>query len=323
MLGEFDLIARYFAPLSQGAPGSYGLRNDAALIVPRSGESLVATADTLVAGVHFLPDDPAELVARKALRVNLSDLAAMGAEPLGYLLTLAAPKELEESWLAEFVYGLAVDQGAYGVRLLGGDTTSTPGPLTLTVVAFGSVPAALALDRQSAQVGDGIYLSGTLGDAALGLRVLQGRLTLPEEDAAFVTLRYRLPAPRVALGQALRGRASACLDVSDGLLADLGHLCRESGVAARLEAEAFPLSRAGKQAITQQPEILSSLVSGGDDYELLFTLPVAQDAALRQCAQDLAVPVTQIGRVEKGQSVRVYDGSGRQMAFPRQGWTHF
>ena len=212
--GEFEIIAKYFAPLTAGAPGAEGLTNDAAVFTPRAGLGVVVTVDAMVAGVHFLPGDPPETLGRKLLRVNLSDLAAMGARPLGYLLVTALPRDLEEPWIAAFAAGLAEDQEAFGIVLMGGDTVSTPGPTTLSLTAFGEVATGHALTRAGAREGDDIYVSGTLGEGALGLKVLQGAFgDLSEADRASLAGRYRLPEPRLALGQALadRGLASAAL----------------------------------------------------------------------------------------------------------------
>jgi len=240
-LGEFDRIARFFAPLSRGAPGAFGLTDDAAVLPTQLGRNWVVTVDALVAGVHFLPDDPADLVARKALRVNLSDLAAMGAEPYGYTIALALPRDQADAgdWLERFSHGLAEDQERFGVCLLGGDSVSTPGPVSVSVTAFGLAAAERVLRRSGATPGDSVWVSGTIGDAALGLDVVQGRITGGFDDLAD---RYRLPRPRIALGRGLVGLATAAMDVSDGLVQDAGHLAARSGVAIDVDAPAVPLS---------------------------------------------------------------------------------
>ncbi|MBV8574051.1 MAG: thiamine-phosphate kinase, partial [Acetobacteraceae bacterium] len=233
--GEFALIARHFRPLA--GPAALGLEDDAAILIPPPGQELVLSADAMVAGVHFLPDDPPDLVARKLLRVNLSDLAAKGATPLGYLLTVSAQRGTPDSWFMEFAAGLAQDQAEFGIALLGGDTTSTPGPVSLSLTILGHVAPGTAVHRAGARPGDGIWVTGTIGDGALGLAVAQGRVADP---SGFLLARYRLPQPR--LGFVIGGTASAGLDISDGLVQDLGHLCRAGSVAAEIEAALVPLS---------------------------------------------------------------------------------
>jgi thiamine-monophosphate kinase len=267
--GEFSLIARHFKRLA--GPGSLDLSDDAAVFDPPPGRQLVAAADAVVAGVHFLPDDPADTVGRKLLRVNLSDLAAMGAAPLGYLLTVALPRGTPEAWTAAFVDGLEADNQTFNVHALGGDTVSTPGPATLSLTALGAVAPGAALLRGGARPGDRLWVSGTLGDGALGLRVLRGEVA--PDAAGHLARRYRLPEPRLALGVALSGVATAAMDVSDGLAQDLGHICRASGCGAVVEAAALPLSDAARAAVAADPALLSLALSGGDDYELLFAAP--------------------------------------------------
>lgn len=325
MTGEFELIARHFAPLAT-TPGALGLSDDAALLTPPDGSELVLTADALVAGVHFLEDDPADLVARKLLRVNLSDLAAMGAEPLGYLLTAAWARPLDEAWVAHFAQGLAEDQEAFGIALLGGDTTGTPGPTTLSLTALGAVPAGRALTRAGAKAGDLVYLSGTLGDGALGLKVLRGELPgLPEEARAHLIDRYRLPRPRLALGRALReaGLASAAIDVSDGLAADLGHLLEASGLAGLVETARLPLSEPARAALAADPALLPAVLTGGDDYELLFTTTPDRAEAIAALARDLDLPLTRIGRLAAGAGLTLRDAEGGEIALDGTGWQHF
>jgi len=324
--GEFELIERYLAPLAADNPGSLGLKDDAALLAPPAGCELVLTADALVGGVHFFPDDPAGLVARKLLRVNLSDLAAMGARPLGYLMTVAWPDSPEEAWVAAFAAGLAADQKAFEVALLGGDTTRTPGPLTLSLTALGAVPAGRALRRSTARAGDELYVSGTVGDGALGLLVLNGKApTLPTKQREALIDRYRLPRPRLALGRALveSGLAHAAIDVSDGLVADLGHILETSGLAGVIETERLPLSEPARAALAARPALLRDLVAGGDDYELLFTVAPGRGAEIAALADRLDLPLSQIGRLSEGAGLRLLDGDGREVPLTRSGWTHF
>ncbi len=309
--GEFDLIGRHFRPLA--GPGALDLADDAAVLAPPPGRELVLTADAIVAGVHFLPDDPPDLVARKLLRVNLSDLAAMGAAPWGFLLTLAAPHGTTDGWFAAFARGLGEDARGFGIALLGGDTTATPGPLTLSLTALGLVRPGEALRRAGARAGDGLWVTGTIGDGALGLLALRG--TVPDPDGALAD-RYHLPRPR--LGLALHGIASAAMDVSDGLVQDAGHLARAAGLGVELWAASVPASDA---ALAAGPEHLALRLTGGDDYELLLAVPPAREAALLAAAG--TVPVTRIGRFGPGEGVRVLGADGTVMALAAGGWSHF
>jgi thiamine-monophosphate kinase len=328
--GEFELIARYFAPLAKGFPGAYGLLDDAAVITPAVGYELVAKTDAIVGGVHFLPDDPPDLVARKALRVNLSDLAAKGAIARAYMLDLMLPNTIAEAWIAGFAQGLARDQDEYGVHLIGGDTDSTPGPVTIGIMAFGEVPTGRIIRRGGAHPGDTIFLTGTIGDAALGLEFLRGRL--PQLDAAsagFLVDRYRLPQPRVTVGPQLIGLATAALDVSDGLIADLGHICEVSDLAAIVEAGRVPLSQAARAAIETAPgHGLATALTGGDDYEILLTAPPAVAGQLAELSLTLGVAITAIGHMSAASAamekrVTVVAADGRPLTFACEGWRHF
>lgn len=307
------MIARHFRPLA--GPGALDLLDDAALLPPPPGRELVFTADAMVAGVHFLPDDPADTVGAKLLRVNLSDLAAMGATPLAYLMTVSAPRETEDAWFAAFAAGLARDQARFGITLLGGDTTATPGPMTLSLTAIGHVAPGAALRRRGAAAGDEVWVTGTVGDGALGLLALQGRV--PDPDG-WLAGRYRVPQPR--LGLALHGIVSACMDISDGLVQDLGHLCRAAGLGAVIEAALVPRSAAAR-ALGEA--WLATCLTGGDDYELLMAVPPQRAQALRAAAATQGCAVTRIGRFEKGVQIRVLDGAGAAMALDRSGWSHF
>jgi thiamine-monophosphate kinase len=316
MEGEFEFIARRLRPLAT-APGALALADDAALLDPRPGMQLVLTKDAMVAGVHFLADDPPGRIAQKLLRVNLSDLAAMGATPIGYLLALARPRAIEDDWLAAFCAGLADDNAAFGISVLGGDTVSTPGPLTLSLTAIGEVPTGEALLRDGARPGDDIWVSGTLGDAALGLAVLQGELDVANKVRAHLIERYRLPQPRLALGQALRGLAHAAIDISDGLVADLGHIVQTSGLGAEIRVDLLPLTDA------DLPGAQDAALSGGDDYELLFTAAKSQRDTIEQLIRKLDVPLTRIGEMQAAPGVRVLDASGAEIRPERTGWQHF
>lgn len=324
--GEFDLIARYFAPIAAAFPGALGLKDDAAIFDPPAGSRLVVTADAMVAGVHFMADDPPDLIARKLMRVNLSDLAAKGATPYACLLTICLPTGTEEGWIAAFAQGLAADASEYAFPLAGGDTTRTPGPLTLSLTAVGLAPIGRApLLRSGAQAGDLVFVTGTIGDAHLGLAVQQGEFAAlaPEHRAALIE-RYRLPQPRVAFGQALAAvpGVHAAADVSDGLVADLGHICAASGLGARLRADKLPLSAAAEAAMAMA-DIGSRLLTGGDDYEIVFTAAPAAETALRGLASDQGLRLTAIGSMGNGQGVTVLDGAGEIISLLQKGYRHF
>lgn len=321
--GEFERIATFFAPLAAGFPGALGLTDDAALIRPTDGCELVVTTDTMVAGVHYVGDEPADLVAQKLLRVNLSDLAAMGARPVAYTLNIALPSTLEDDWLERFTAGLAADQQRFGIALAGGDSVSTPGPVTLTITAFGEVAAGAALRRSGARAGDLVYVSGTIGDGALGLKILRGHVAgLAQAHKDALIERYRRPQPRTACGPRLAGLAHAAIDVSDGLAADLGHIAEVSGVAAVIEAASVPLSTAAAAALELDPDLRDAILGGGDDYELLFTAPPGAGGPIASLAAKLCLPLTAIGRIESGRGVRVVDAGGATIALRVAGYTH-
>ena len=317
--GEFDFIARHLSPLAAGFAGALDLTDDAALLEPTEGMQLVLAKDALVEGVHFFSHDPAELIAKKLLRVNLSDMAAMGATPRGYLMALMRSDGLADEWLARFSTGLGEDQAAFGLVLMGGDTVVTPGPLSFSVTMLGEVPRGQALRRDGARPGDDIYVSGMLGDAALGLAVLQGRLSPPMNASNFLIERYRLPRPRVGLGEALRGVAHAAIDISDGLIADLGHILAASQVGARIGTHCLPLSQAG----AGQRGALEAALAGGDDYELLFTADPEQRPAIQAIGQQLALPLTCIGTVNETGPLKVVDEDGHPVTIESGGWQHF
>lgn len=308
---EFARIAQHFRPLA--GPGALDLLDDAAVLAPPPGRELVIAADAMVAGVHFLPADAPDLVARKLLRTNLSDLAAMGAVPLGYLLTIAVPRDTPEPWFAAFAAGLARDQREYGLALLGGDTVSTPGPISLSLTILGTVSAGCAIRRAGARPGDLLCVTGTIGDGALGLLAARGELADP---GGVLADRYRLPRPR--LGVARHGLVRAALDISDGLVQDVLHLCRASGCAAEIDAGAIPLSPAAKAA---GPAHLPRILSGGDDYELAMAVAPDAEPALRATA---GVAVTRIGRFLEGPpAVTVRRPDGTPLPLDRLGWSHF
>ncbi|HEX4185490.1 MAG TPA: thiamine-phosphate kinase [Stellaceae bacterium] len=321
-LGEFERIRRLFAPLA--GPGGLGLLDDAALVDCPAGQRLVVTADAIVAGVHYLPDDPPDLVGRKLLRVNLSDLAAMGARPLYYLLTTALPAALGSDWLAEFTRGLAEDQRRFGINLLGGDSVATTGPAVLSVTAIGEVAAGMEVRRNDARAGDLVWVSGTIGDAFLGLALLRG--AYPQLAPAYRTEligRFQVPDPRVDLGCRLAGVAHAMIDISDGLIADLGHICETSCVAAVVELASLPLSSAAKVITDEEPGVRIAMAAGGDDYELLFTAPADSTKTIDDLSWVLDLPITRIGRIEPGEGVRLVDAEGRTIPVGQSGYRHF
>jgi thiamine-monophosphate kinase len=320
-LGEFALIANLFAPLAK-TPGAFGLVDDVATLSVPVGRELVAKVDAVVEGVHFFRDDPAELVAKKALRVNLSDLAAKGATPVGYLLSLSVAPWCGDDWLTRFAAGLAEDQAQFAVSLLGGDTTSTPGALTLSVTALGTIETGRTIRRAGASVGDLVFVSGTIGDAGAGLALLKaGAGTLSESERETLIGRYRVPEPRLALGQGLVGLASASLDVSDGLIADLGHIADVSHVRISIDAARVPLSSACRKF--WGTEAVQRAVSAGDDYEIAFTAPEGARARIMAAAAKPGTQVHEIGRVEAGEGVILLDATGEPIPIAQAGFTHF
>jgi len=321
-LGEFGRIREFFAPLA--GLGALGLTDDAALLDCPPGYRLVVTVDQLVESVHFLPDDPPDLVARKLMRRNLSDLAAMGATPRYYLVTSALPVAHDDEWVRRFAEGLAEDQHRFGLALLGGDSTSTPGLASLTLTAIGHVAAGREIRRAGAQPGDKIWVSGTIGDAYLGLKVLRGEYpALATEHRAALTARYQLPEPRTQLGPDLAGIAHAMIDISDGLISDLGHICETSGVAAIVEAMRLPLSPAAQATVAGDEVLRAQLATGGDDYELLFTAPIEAEDEIISLSRGMGLPITEIGVIEAGEGVRLVDANGREIPLDRAGWRHF
>src|ERR1043166_5428464 len=325
---ESRLIARYFRPLATH-PGAFGLADDAAAISAPPGHDLVLKTDGLIGGVHFFPDDPPDGVGRKALRVNLSDLAAKGATPLGFLLAIALPKNFEEDWLAAFTRGLGEDADTYKCPLLGGDTDSTPGPISISISAFGSLPQGTMVRRSGATAGDRVFVTGTIGDAALGLKVRQepGMVDAWKLDGAMrapLVARYRLPQPRVALAEIVRTNAAAAMDVSDGLAGDLAKLCGASGVSAEIDVARMPLSPAATHALAADPALIEPILTGGEDYEILGA--VAPDCIddFRAVAQRHGVDVTDIGRMVEGDAPpRFLDRAGRPLTFARPAYSHF
>ncbi|MGF1561424.1 MAG: thiamine-phosphate kinase [Geminicoccaceae bacterium] len=316
-LGEFAFIETMLRP--HAGEGALDLLDDAAVIDPPQGCQIVITKDALVADVHFLANDPPSACASKAIRVNLSDLAAMGAEPLGCILAIARPPSIDDAWLEAFALAFGADLKRFGCPLLGGDTVSTPGPLMLSVTALGTVPRGTALLRGGAKPGDLVVVSGTLGEGLLGLRHLQGDLDAEPLLAQRLAERYRSPTPRLALGARLRGLATACIDISDGLLADLQHLLDVSSVGAIIEADGLPIH----PLVRPLAEARDAALSGGDDYELLFTVPAGARASIDRLADELGLPLTVIGSITLERSLRIRDVAGDPLTPPNAGWTHF
>lgn len=333
-MNEFERIQAFLAPLAEGSEAALGLGDDAAVWSPPPGRDIVLTTDTMVAGVHFLEEDGPRAVAAKLLRVNLSDLAAMGARAAGFLLNTALTARHDETWLDAFASSLQADAGRFGIPLLGGDSVATPGLLTLTVTAIGTVPHGHALRRDGALPGDDVYVSGTIGDAGLGLAVKLGALTgLPDRLSAPLLERLHWPEPRLTLGQALAepgagGLASACIDVSDGLLQDLGHIARRSGVRLCLDAPALPLSDMVAELVADLPQRLEVVLTAGDDYELAFTAPVAARQALAALSHRLDLRLSRIVTTRAAAEgecgdVVVLDVNGRALEIARDGYRHF
>jgi len=323
---EDSLIARYFKPLATD-PGAFGLVDDAA-VLKMQGDDIVVTTDAIVEGVHFLPQDPPGTIARKALRVNLSDLAAKGAVPAGFVLTLAL-RDADDAWLEPFARGLGEDAALFSCPLLGGDTVSTPGPLMISITAFGRVPVGKMVHRSGAKPGDRVVVTGTIGDAALGLGILNGAAaaTALARDAAAKEMlvgRYRVPQPRNALAKAVRDHASAAMDVSDGLAGDLAKLCAASGVSAVIDAQSIPLSVPAATLLARGTVGIEAIVSGGDDYEILCAISENHFEAFAQAAGLAGVAVTSIGTVIGGATVpRFLDPQGREIALQRFSYSHF
>jgi thiamine-monophosphate kinase len=324
--GEDSLIARYFKPIATD-PGAFGLVDDAATLKTR-GEDIVVTTDAIVEGVHYLASDPPDTVARKALRTNLSDLAAKGAAPAGFVLTLAL-RTADENWLEPFARALGEDTKSFGCPLLGGDTVSTPGPTAISITAFGRVPEGKMVRRNGARPGDRVMVSGTIGDAALGLDILKDGATAkalagdPKGSEALIA-RYRIPQPRNALAEAVRGHASAAMDVSDGLAGDLAKLCAASGVSAVVDTPSIPASATAAGLLSRRAVGIETLITGGDDYEILCTVPEAKVDAFTEAARQAGVAVTGIGTIMAGEGPpRFLDGEGREIALARLSYSHF
>ncbi|MBV9235992.1 MAG: thiamine-phosphate kinase [Xanthobacteraceae bacterium] len=325
---EDRLIARYFAPIAKD-PGALGLVDDAAVLVPPADCDLVLKTDPIVASVHFFPDDPPAAIARKALRVNLSDLAAKGARPLGFLLSLALPAEIGDAWLSAFAQGLGADAEHFACPLLGGDTDRTPGLLTVTIAALGAVPRGTMVKRSSAQPGDRVVVTGTVGDSALGVRLrkqpeLAASWGVDAAGRAHLVDRYLVPQPRLAIAEIIRRFASAAMDISDGLAGDFAKLCRASGVGGDVDVTRVPLSGAARAALDRDPSAIEPILTGGDDYEILATVPAAQLGAFRAETAARGVIVSEIGAIAAGPGEgRLVGRDGQPLKFARPSFSHF
>ncbi len=322
-VSEFELIKRCFAPLASSGAPAFGLKDDAAIYTPSKGCDLVFTKDAMVAGVHFFADDDPAAIARKLIRVNLSDLAAMGAVPKGYLLAFARSADCGIDWIDAFATGLAADQKEFDFHLFGGDTVSTPGPLMLSLTAIGEVEHDRALSRSGARAGDYIYCSGTLGDSALGLKCRRGEaLDMPVSVLEFLTDRYLIPQPRILLGQHLIGVASSAMDISDGLPGDIRHILQASGVGASIWLEHLPVSWAARVFVEKNPDAIGRMRAGGDDYELLFTAPELSTGALSRLQKVSNTQITAIGKITPGDTLNFLDQHGNRVD-TGVGYQHF
>ena len=324
--GEDKLIARFFKPLATH-PGALALADDAAILELPADRDLVLKTDAVTSGVHFFPDDPPDTIARKALRVNLSDLAAKGAKPLGFLLTLALPPSIDDAWLEKFSSGLRADAETFACPLFGGDTIRTLGPVTVSIFAFGSVPKGKMVKRSGAKAGDRIMVTGTIGDAALGLRLRkEGAAPNWKLDATardHLLGRYLLPQPRVSLADAVQAHASAAMDVSDGLAGDLGKLCAVSGVSARIDVAFVPLSAAARRALAVDRTLIETVLTGGDDYEIVCAMNPDEVPAFRARAATADIAVADIGAIVDGTDEPRFIGANGPLSFARKSFSHF
>ncbi len=321
---EFDLIEKLFVPLAKSHAGAAALKDDCATLIVSSGYEALYSMDTLVAGVHFFETDPADLIAKKLLRVSLSDLAASGGVAKGYLLALSLPVDISYEWLQLFVGGLSEDQSKYNIVLLGGDTTTTAGPLTLSLTAIGEIPIGAVVRRSGATTGDDIYVTGTIGDAALALRLFD-ELGREETQTNYPALcdRFVLPRPRTRLGPLLVGLASACIDISDGLHADLGHICGASGVGASVLQAEIPVSSVAADILRDRNHFWQAIIGGGDDYELLFTVAPENSEKVQRIGREAGVSITRIGSIVPESGVSILDFNGKPLAIENVGWQHF
>ena len=323
-----EAIIRLLAPLARAAPGAFGLEDDCALIASQPGTELVLKTDPVAEGVHFLSDDAPEDIGWKALAVNASDLAAKAAQPLGYLMALSFPEPPTAAWLKGFAAGLEAAQTAFGCHLLGGDTDRRPGPLTITITVLGTVASHRMVRRGTAQPGDVLFVSGTLGDACLGLALrkdgtLAGRWGLAPDEVEHLIHRFLRPQPRLALASALRAHAAAAMDVSDGLAKDLARMCGASGCAGSVRLADVPLSPPAAKALAADPALAVQTVTAGDDYEVLAAVPRENAEAFQHAAAGAGVPVSRVGCTRTGSGIVIEGRDGRPLTLDRLGWDHF
>jgi thiamine-monophosphate kinase len=321
-MDEFGFIEKYLAPLATD-DGAFALTDDAAVFSCEEGKEIVIAKDAISEGVHFLPNTEPRLIAKKLVRVNLSDMAAMGANPKHYLMSAALNSKVDELWLKEFCESLAEEQKEFGISLLGGDTIKQSGPITLSMTMIGEVEKEKILRRNGAKIGDDIYVTGNLGNAAFGLKILQNTLKIEQNDAKseFVG-KYCLPNPQIGAGTALVGLISAAIDVSDGLLGDLSRICDCSGVGAEIYKNILPVSENATQLLERQENLWSLVLSGGDDYELLFTAAPAKAAEIEAISQKIDVKMTKIGQIKEKTGVNVLDSAGNIITFDNTGYKH-
>lgn len=333
-MNEDTIIARFFRPLAANFPGADALRDDVAALTVPPGHELAVTTDALIAGVHFFADDAPADIAYKALAVNVSDLAAKAAEPLAYSLGLMLPRGTSESWLAAFAEGLSEAQTRFGITLSGGDTTSSPdGPLAIAITAFGTVPAGQMPRRSGSSAGDSLYVSGTIGDAALGLKLRENAAEsanwpLTKDERAYLVQRYLLPEPRLALREALRAHATAAMDISDGLAIDCTRLCQASGVLGEVKAASVPLSAPARTALDANPALLETVLTGGDDYELLICIRAGEETTFETKAQAVGIAVTYLGKLmpiseNTTGPLLIIGADGNPLTLNRIGYDHF
>jgi len=319
-MNEFNLIKKYFSPLSSGVSGAFGLTDDASVLCPTAGKEIIITKDAITESVHFMPDANASEIAWKLLRVNLSDIAAMGGEAKYYLIAAMLPKSIKERWIREFATTLRKEQDLFGVSLIGGDTVVHNGPISLSLTMIGEVKKGKAVRRTMAKAGDLVFVSGTIGDAALGLAALKGKLEfLSKKDRNSLINRYKKPEPRMDLGRKLPFLASAAIDISDGLLADAGHM----SVGMVLEQNKIPLSPAAAKAVSVDKNLFNTICSGGDDYEILFTVSPEKEKEVNMLSIGLPLRLTKIGVVNNPSKIRIIDEKGKEIKFSKTGYQHF